>query len=160
MGIGAEKVVLMLLEERQDIVPAPALKAELAPVVVIGGLTAHVDHAVDGRGAPDGLAPGVGQGAPLRPGSGSVLKHQSARRFAQRVEIACGNVEPDPVVAPARLDHRDAGAGIGRKPVGQHAAGGTRADHHIVIDILRRHILCHPFLPHLVFGADCGCSHG
>src|SRR5580704_18313913 len=40
-------MVLMREEGRQDIVPAPAWKSELAPAVVIRGLAAHVDHGVD-----------------------------------------------------------------------------------------------------------------
>ncbi len=47
--VRAGVMVLVALEERQDVVPAPALEAELAPAVVIGGLAAHVDHAVDRR---------------------------------------------------------------------------------------------------------------
>src|SRR5207249_10266812 len=45
----AEKMILQPPERRLDVVPAPAAKAELAPVVVIGGLAAHRDHGVDGR---------------------------------------------------------------------------------------------------------------
>src|SRR2546429_22346 len=45
---GAEKMVLMPAEERQHVVGAPAGEPKLAPVVVIGGLAAHIDHGVDG----------------------------------------------------------------------------------------------------------------
>ena len=45
---GPEKMVLVPAEERQHVVVAPAGEPELAPVVVIGGLAAHVDHGVDG----------------------------------------------------------------------------------------------------------------
>jgi hypothetical protein len=41
-------VILVLEEEGQHVVPAPALEPELAPAVVIGRLAAHVDHGVDG----------------------------------------------------------------------------------------------------------------
>src|SRR6266404_1415299 len=37
----AQKMILQPPERRPDVVPAPAAKAELAPVVVIGGLAAH-----------------------------------------------------------------------------------------------------------------------
>ena len=43
--VGAAVMVLVALEERQHVVPAPAVEAELAPAVVVGGLAAHVDHA-------------------------------------------------------------------------------------------------------------------
>jgi len=41
-------------------------------------------------------------------------------------------VKPDPVVAAAGLQDQHAIFGIGRQPVGDDAAGGTRADHDIV----------------------------
>src|SRR6516164_3501572 len=44
----AKKMILMLSEEGQHVVPAPAGEAELAPMVIISGLATHVDHGVDG----------------------------------------------------------------------------------------------------------------
>ena len=44
----AEEMIFMPLEKRQHIVPAPAGEPKLAPVIVVSGLTAHVDHGVDG----------------------------------------------------------------------------------------------------------------
>ena len=44
----AEKVILERLEGRQHIVPAPAGQPELAPMVVVGCLSAHRDHCIDG----------------------------------------------------------------------------------------------------------------
>src|SRR6476661_10627840 len=49
----AEKMILQPPERRPDVVPAPAAKAKLAPMVVIGGLAAHRDHGVDGGGTAD-----------------------------------------------------------------------------------------------------------
>jgi hypothetical protein len=43
-----EKIVFVLLEIRQHVVPRPAGQAELAPVIVVAGLPAHIDHGVDG----------------------------------------------------------------------------------------------------------------
>ena len=54
--IGAALVVLGLLEERQHVLVAPALVAELAPVVVVPGVAAHVEHGVDRRRAAQRLA--------------------------------------------------------------------------------------------------------
>src|SRR5262249_2911897 len=56
--------VLRLLEEREDIVPAPAAIAELRPVVVILGLAADVDQPVDRAGAAEHPAAGVQDSAP------------------------------------------------------------------------------------------------
>ena len=46
-------VILRPLEQRQHVVPAPAPVAELPPVIVVGRLPAHVDHAVDRGAAAD-----------------------------------------------------------------------------------------------------------
>ena len=59
----AEEMILQPPEQRQHVVIAPAGEAELAPVVVIGGLSAHRDHGVDGGRAADHLAAGIGQRA-------------------------------------------------------------------------------------------------
>src|ERR1700730_19368464 len=49
----AQKMILVLLEKGQHIVPAPAAQPELAPVIVVRGLAAHVDHRVGSRSAAD-----------------------------------------------------------------------------------------------------------
>src|SRR3546814_19824092 len=45
-----------MLENRQYVVPAPAGIALRRPGVVVGRLTAHINHAVDGRTAPQAAA--------------------------------------------------------------------------------------------------------
>ena len=54
--VAAALVVLGLLEVRQHVVVAPALVAELAPVVVVPGVAAHIEHGVDRRRAAQRLA--------------------------------------------------------------------------------------------------------
>ena len=54
----AEVMVEMLPEDRQHVIPAPAVEAHLAPVVVIARLAAHVDHGVDGEQPPSTLPRG------------------------------------------------------------------------------------------------------
>src|SRR5690606_26974060 len=48
---GAGVMVFDVLEDRQDVLPAPAGVPLRRPAVVVGRLAAHVDHAVDGRTA-------------------------------------------------------------------------------------------------------------
>jgi hypothetical protein len=61
-------------------VPAPGrIAAEVGPAVVIAGLAAHVDHAVDRRTAAQHLAARIDQRAPGQAGSASVLNSQSVR---------------------------------------------------------------------------------
>ena len=45
--IGAPVVILGFFEVGQDFIPAPAHATRLAPALIISGLTAHIDHAVD-----------------------------------------------------------------------------------------------------------------
>src|SRR5882672_214800 len=66
--VGAVHEVLVLLEIGQHIVPAPAGIAELAPVIVVAGLAAHVDHAVDRGAAAEHLAARIVDGATAEPG--------------------------------------------------------------------------------------------
>ena len=54
----AEEMILQPPEYRQHVVIAPAGEPKLAPMIVIGGLSAHRDHGVDGRAAADHLASG------------------------------------------------------------------------------------------------------
>ena len=44
----AEEMILQPPERRQHVVIAPAGQPELTPVIVVGGLSAHRDHGVDG----------------------------------------------------------------------------------------------------------------
>src|SRR6185437_7466483 len=53
-----KKMIFQSAEQRQHVVIAPAREAELAPVIVVGGLSAHRDHGVDRGGAADHLAAG------------------------------------------------------------------------------------------------------
>src|SRR3546814_17960891 len=52
-----------MLENRQYVVPAPAGIALRRPGVVVGRLTAHINHAVDGRTAPQDAAARITQAA-------------------------------------------------------------------------------------------------
>ena len=47
-GVGTAFLVLGLLEKREQVVPAPARVAKLAPIVEVLGLATDVDQAVDG----------------------------------------------------------------------------------------------------------------
>src|ERR1700724_1612894 len=76
--------VLGLLEERQDVVPAPAAIAELSPMIKILGLAADIDQPVDRAGAAEHPAarvqdrasggPGIGLGV-IAPGQCRVIEH-------------------------------------------------------------------------------------
>ena len=99
--VGAAHAVLRAPEVGQQVGPAPAGIAELAPMVVVGGLAAHVDHAVDRRAAADHLAARVVQRAPVEARLGLGLEAPVRPRVAHGVEVADRDAEPDPVVLAA-----------------------------------------------------------
>ena len=131
------------LEERQHVVPAPAGEPELAPVVVVGGLAAHVDHGVDGGGAADHLAARIVEAAAVEPRLRLGLEHPVGARIADGEEIADRDVEPDPVVPAAGLEQQHARSGIGGEPVRQHAAGRAGADDDVVVFAFDRRCVDH-----------------
>ena len=120
-------------EERQHVVPAPAGKPKLTPVIVVGGLPAHIDHGVDGGGAADHLAAGIVEAAAVEPFLRLGLEHPVRARIADREEIADRDVEPDPVVHAAGLEQQHAHSGVGGETVRQHATSRSRSDDDIVV---------------------------
>ena len=123
----------MALETGQHVVPAPAGEAELAPVIIVGGLAAHVDHGVDRGRAADHLAARIVQAAAVEAFLRLGLEHPVRARIADGEEIADRDVVPDPIVAPAGLKQQHARIRRGRQPVRQHAAGRAGADDDVVV---------------------------
>ena len=143
MIAGAEEMMLVLLVDRQHVVPAPAPQAELAPVVVVGGLAAHIDHGVDRRRAADHLAARIVQRAAVEAGHRFGLEHPVGARIADREQVADRDMEPDPVVLAAGLEQQHAAFRIRRKTVRQHAACRARADNNVVVVAFERCRLSH-----------------
>src|SRR5579871_933246 len=128
----AEEVVFDPLKHRTDIIPAPAGEAELAPVIVVGGLAAHRNHRVDRRAAADHLAARVGEGPPVQASLGFGPVHPVGARVADCKQVADRDVEPDPVVVAAAFEHQHFCARVSGEPVRQDATGGARTDHDVV----------------------------
>ena len=143
----AQEMILQPLEQRPHIVIAPAGQAELAPVIVIGGLSPHRDHGVDGGGAADHLAAGIGKCPSVEPGLRLGFEHPVRTGIADRKEIADRYMKPDPVVVAAGLEDQHAVFRIRRQPVGHDAAGGARANHDI-IEIAFKPLRHHPPVHH------------
>src|SRR5262249_25780434 len=89
------------------------------------------------------LAARVVEAAAVEPGLGFRLEHPVGARIADRKKVADRDVEPDPVVRPARLQHQHARLRIGAEPVRQHAAGRTRAHDDVVVIAVDRSRLFH-----------------
>ena len=127
--VGSAEVVFQLFVDRQCLAgtvratPKPSLiTGGLGPQVVIGGLSAHMDHGVDRRGAADHAAPRVvnaaagqtwvslGREAPVGAGVGNC------------VQVAHRHLDPEPVVFAAGLNQEHTVIRVGAEPVGEQAA--------------------------------------
>ena len=119
---------LVLLEVGAHVVPAPAGVAHVAPVVEIDRHAAAVDQRVDrARTADDPAARPVHRApAEFRIRPGLVLPVHC--RIGERAAVADRRADPEGPVGATRLEDEYPVAPAGGEPVGQHAAGGARAD--------------------------------
>ena len=124
--------VLGPLEIGQYVVPRPAAVAELAPMIEILGLAAHVDHAVDRAGAAQHLAAGIKDRAVVDAGIGLGDVAPGQGLVVEQFDVAGRDVDQRVAVGPARLDQHDPGRRVLRQPVGQDAAGGAGADDNVI----------------------------
>jgi len=62
---------------------------------------------------------------PLRPGAGLDAVAPVGTWVADAEQVPGGDVDPDPLVPAAGLQHQHRNRGIGGEPVGEHAAGGA-----------------------------------
>src|SRR5687768_13208751 len=131
--VRAVHIILVLAEERQHVVPAPALVAELAPLVIVARLAAHVDHAVDRGAAAQHLAARIIDRAPAEPRFGFGLEAPVGARVAHAIEIADRDVDPEVVILAAGFEQQHGDIGIGGQAVGQQAAGRAAADDDVVV---------------------------
>ena len=144
---GAGVVVFRLPEEGQHVVPAPAAIPQLPPMVVVGSLAAHVDHAVDRRAAPQHLAAGVVQGPAVETGFRLGLHHPVGAGIAHALEIPDRNIDPMVAVAAAGFEQQHPVSRIGAQPVRQHAPRRPRPhDDEVVVsaELGRTHRLSSP----------------
>ena len=117
----------------QDIVPRPAGIAELAPVVVVRRLTAHVDHSVDRRASAEHLAARIDEASPVEARLGRSLHHPVRARVAHAVQVSDWNADPVVGVAAPGFEQEHAGARVFRQAVRQYAAGGAGAHDDVVV---------------------------
>ena len=108
----AARVVLRTLEVGQHRVVVPAFAAALAPFVVIGGVAAHVDHAVDRAGAAQHLAARLIHDAAVEFGLGFRIEHPVDLRIVEGLVIAERHVDPRIGVLGPRLEQQHAEAPV------------------------------------------------
>ncbi len=116
----------------QHVVPRPSGVAELAPVVIVLGLAADIEQAVDGGGAAEH--------APARPEHAPPMKLRLRLGLVAPVHPLVGDglavaerdVDPHVAVRPAGLQQHHAGGRVLRQPCGDDAAGRAGADDDVV----------------------------
>ncbi len=104
----ATVIVLGLLEERQHGIPVPALAAALAPVVIVGGIAAHIHHAVDRTGATQHLATRQIQRASVQFLLRGAVKHPVDARVGICLGVADRDVDPRVAVPDASFQQQHA----------------------------------------------------
>ena len=128
----ASLVALTALEQRQDIVPAPAGVSQLPPVLVVQRVAANIEHAVDGArpAQPPPPRPIEPPAVQMRLGLGEIAP--VVRTGLEQPRHAGRDLDPTVLGLRTGLQQKHARIGIGGKPVGQDAAGGPGAHDHIV----------------------------
>ena len=125
-GLGAPEV-------REAVAVVPAGRAERFPRVEVAPVSAHVHHAVDGRGAAEHLAPGAVEAPP--PEARLRFGHEPPVASAKVHRLREGGRHPDEevVVASARLHEQHAALGNHRQSVRQDATRRAGANHDVVV---------------------------
>ena len=141
-GALAPPAVLQLAEIRQHVRKGPAARAHLRPLIVILGMTAHGEHAVDRArtahhpparqrhfsAAEMGLR--LGPVGPVELG----MRH--------RLEEGERHLQEDVIVLPTSLEQQDIGPGVFAQPRSHDTACTARAHHDIV-----ENLFCHSRSP-------------
>jgi hypothetical protein len=131
--VGAAFVVLGFAEVGQDRGVVPAFVAKLAPLVVVGGVAAHIDHAVDRAGATEHLAAGLVHGAAVELLFRFGFEFPVHPRIDEGFRVAHRDVDPEFVVVAAGFQQQDLVAAGFAEAGGKDATGGTGAGHDIVV---------------------------
>ena len=129
-------VFFTAFEQRQYVLPGPALIAHGCPAVVITGLTTHVDHAVDRRAAAQHLTARVTQAAALQAGLGFGFEAPVSARVTNAIKVTHRDMDPRVVVLPTRFEQQHVVLGIGRQPIRQHRPRRPGAHHNVVVDLI------------------------
>ena len=128
------------LEVRQAVRVIPGVHAGVrAPTLVVQGVPALEDHAVDAARAAQDLAARVIDPTPVhvRLGLRLVLPVVVAASDRERERRRHVDEDVPQVVGTARFQHQHAVRGVGGQPVAQGAAGRSASDDHEVVPVPR-----------------------
>ena len=135
-GVAAPLQGLGTFEIGQHLGIGPAGQAHLAPLVIVPGMAADIDHAVDrGRSAPAAAA-GPPQLAVVQVGLGLGPEAPVVRPLLADQPADPGrHLDHEGVVAAARLQQQHLGRRVLAEPVGEHAARRACADDDVVVPV-------------------------
>ncbi len=107
-GAAAAVIILDLGEQGQNLVPGPAVvAAQCRPTVIVLRLSAHINHAIDGRAATHDLATWVNQRTAVQACFRFGLVQPVGARIANTTQITDRDVNPHVIIPAASLDQQD-----------------------------------------------------
>src|SRR5260221_387626 len=126
-------MIIKTLEDRKYVVPTPAGKAELPPVIVVRRLPTHRNHRIDSRRAAYHLSSRVFKRASVEACLFLCFEHPIRAWISDGKKIAYRNMKPDPVVFSACFQNQNAVLGICREPVGDDTARRSGSNNNVVV---------------------------
>src|SRR5450631_616779 len=108
------KMVIKAPEDWMYVIPPPAGKTKLSPVIVVRRLAAHGDHGIDRGRTAHHLAARIFQRTAVKARFLHSLEHPVRTRISDSEEIADRNVKPDPVVIATSFQNQNTVVAIGR----------------------------------------------
>jgi hypothetical protein len=136
--VAAAFQALGALEVGQHVLVGPALQAHLAPLVVVAGVAADVDHAVDGGLEPPQPLPRGHQSLRLLRLGSSRSRSPSCRRPWRRSAADAGRHPTIMELSFTPASSSRTFTGVLGQPVGQHATGRAGADDDVVVPVHAR----------------------
>ena len=131
--VGPVVVVFVQLEVRQGLRPTPlVVPSDVCPLLVVTGLTAHVNHAVDAGATAQHFAARITQSATVQTRRRLGLVQPVGARIANAIQVAHRNVNPVVIVFFTRFDQQHALAGVCTQAVGQQTASSAAANDDVV----------------------------
>jgi hypothetical protein len=134
--VRAPFLVLGAHEIGQHLVPGPTGITELAPMIVVLGLTPNVEQSVDSARTAKHFTPWPVDAAIIESRVGFSLVAPIEPRIVHGLEVTDWHVNPWIPVSPARFDEQHRHIGIGGKTVGEYATRRAGANNDVVIFFL------------------------
>ena len=87
-------------------------------MVVVSGLAAHVNHAVDAAATAQGFATRITQAAAVQTGIGFSVQHPIGAGVANAIQVAHGDMDPVVVVSASGFKQKNPLGRIGTQAIG------------------------------------------